>query len=491
MIETLQSLAIDSGVGRLFRDDNPSAIPGQSLENPRTSWDRIFEIPKTYAGKPVSEITSLQLAAVWRCVSIISGAIARTPFMPYRRTDKGKILARDQYLWTLLMVKANPFMTAYRFKRLMQARVLLWGNAYAQIIENGRGQIVELWPMRPDKMEVKEKADKNGNVSGLIYIYTTPNGQKQTYRSQEILHIRGLETDGVKGLGPIAANRQSLSLALSAEEYGARYFGQGVHLGGWVSYPNALSPTAAKNIQESLNDLYGGLHGAHKLGVLEEGGQFHEVGIPPEDMQFLQTRQFQAIDIARLFGVPPHMIAELSRATFSNIEQQSIEFVNVCMDDWFANWENEFTCGLLSDSEIAGRPDRGAIELDFYEQKLLRGDSESRFKTYSIGRQNTILSPNDCRDMEGLNRINEPWADDYNTPLNMVTAGEAVADSEDPEVIDDPADAGGTGDNDGDPDSDAGPVGAAQIPGVAPLPKKKGKDAKHARNRAALNGHNR
>ena len=497
MIQTLKSYASSAGHASLWdppvkRADDPSAIPGQSLENPQTSWDRVFETQKSYSGKSVSEISALQLAAVWRCVAIISGTVARTPFLPYRRTPKGKILARDHYLWPLLTIEANPFMSAYRFKRIMQTRACLWGNAHALIVESGRGQITELWPLRPDRMKAKEKCDSKGNISGIIYEYTLNNRELVTFQGREILHIRGLETDGLNGLSPIAANRQAIGLGLAAEEYGARYFGQGTHVGGWVSHPGPLSPTAKKNLGETLNDLYGGLHGAHKLAVLEEGMSYKAEGIPPEDMQFLQTRQFQAVDIARLFGVPPHMIAELSKATFSNIEQQGIDFVTQCMDDWFSNWEGECTTALLSPREISGFTNTAtgetySIELDFYEQKLLRGDQASRYAVYSIGRQNTLLSSNDCREMEGLNRIDEPWADDYMQPLNMITAGEDKPESEDPEVIDGDDDAGSGNDPDGD--DDAGEEGQPQIPGVSPLPTKKEK--KHARHLATLNGYHR
>ena len=470
MIETFKTLAGAAGHSSMWapvaaapakRSDEPSAQPGASLENPRTSWDRIFETEPGYAGKSVTETSALQLAAVWRCVTIISGTVARVPFLPYRREERGKVLARDHYLWPLLSVQANPFMTAYRWKRLMQTWLCLWGNAYSLIEENGRGQVVNLWPLRADKMTPKFAFDSEGRILGVIYEYIVPGGGLARFRSWEILHLRGLETDGLKGMSPIRAARQSLGLAMAAEEYGARYFGQGQHIGGWVEHPGALSPKARKNIDDSMVDLYGGLHGAHKIAVLEEGMKYHEVGVPPEDMQFLQTRQFQAIDIARLFGVPPHMIAELSRATFSNIEHQGIDFSNSSMDDWFSNWEAESTCSLLSVRESQ------SIELSFLRRRLLRGDRESRYAAYAIGRQNTFLSVNDIREEEDLNPINEPWADDYLQPLNMVVAGEGDAPSEDPEVV----------------DADVDPASAGPVPGTSPL---KPKEKKRARYRAIL-----
>lgn len=452
-----------SAVPRFTRDDDPSAGRGSSLENPNTSWDRIFQTERTYTGKSVSEISSLGLAPVWRCVNLIAGTLARTPFMPYRRTsESGRVLARDHYLWPVLMVKSNPFQTAYRWKRLMQAWTLLWGNSYSLMNISGRGQVTELWPLRPDRMRVFRTFDEFGRLDRVVYEYTTQNGTRALFHDHEILHIRGLETDGLMGLGPIHANRQGIGLGAAAEEYGARWFGQGVHLGGYLASPNSLSAVARKNIDSSMNDLYGGLHGAHKLGILEEGLMYHETGVPPEDMQFLQTRQFQAIDIARLFGVPPHKIAELARATFSNIEQQAMEFVQDCMDDWFVNWEQECMGQLLSEREASGgKGGEGAIELDFYEQKLTRGDMLTRYRAYGIGRQNTFLSPNAIFDAEGMNQIDEPWANDYLLPLNSAPAGFGDQESEDPDVADT------------DEPEPAAPSDPAAVPGVSPIAKKK------------------
>lgn len=488
-IETLKSLSVAAGHTAMWRD-NPSAQPGSSLENPNNAWDRIFDVEKNYSGKAVSEISSLQLAAVWRCVWIISGTLARTPFLPYRRTTSGRTIARDHYLFPVLNLKANPFMTSFRFKRLMQARLCLWGNAYALIMENMRGQVTELWPLRPSNVTPKQKVAKDGTLEGIVYEYVMQNGKVVTFDSRDVLHLRGLETDGLKGLSPIKANQQALGIAVASEEYGARYFGQGVHPGGYVTTPGTLSPTARKNLSETLNDLYGGLHGAHKLAVLEENLQYHEVGIPPGDMQFLQSRQYSDVAIARLFGVQPHKIGALDRATWGNISAENLSFVNDTMSDWFTNWESECTGSLMSLREVTNNV--SAIELDFFEQMLLKGDTLTRFQSYSIGRQNTILSPNDCREMEGLNRIEQPWADDYMTPLNMAPAGEAVPDSADPEVIDDDDDVGsGAGEQD---DDDAVPVGTVAIPktpGVTPPAPKKKEAKKHAGNRSEVNGYHR
>jgi len=496
VIETLRGLA-GPGFGDMWsppaqRDQVPSAQPGASLENPRTSWDRIFEVERSYSGKNVTEMSALQSAAVWRCVAIISGTLARTPFSPYQRIASGKKLARDHYLWPVFNREANPFMSSYRWKRLMQTHTCIWGNGYSWIDINGRGQVQNLWPLRPDRMRPKVATGQRGQTTGVIYEYRTLDGRIERFGSWEILHLRGLETDGLEGLGPIRSARQSVGLLQAAEEYGGRYFDQGVHIGGWVSHPQALSKEAKKNIAETLNDLYGGLQGAHRLGVLEEGMQYHAVGIPPEDMQFLQTRQFQVIDIARLFGVPPHMVAELSRATFSNIEHQAIEFNETCMADWFENWKAECTAQLLSEREQA------SIELAWYTANLTRGDKLTRYQAYNIGRLGGWLTPNMILEAEGENLIEEPWGDEYLQPLNVVVAGEGSPDSEDPEVIDDEEDLveGGGPVPGTSPLKPKAKQSTPMPPGVAPLKPKAKKSVRymlvpmheggdHARDRAA------
>lgn len=448
MIETLGSLALAAGHDLQKRDD-PGAVPGSSLENPRTPLDKIFAVQESYTGKRVTEINSLQLAAVWRCVSIIAGAIARTPLVTFHRTDEGRTIARDHYSWGLFNLQANPFMTAYRWRRIMQTWVLLWGNAFAEIQTNGRGQVIALWPWRPDRVRI------SGLGPSLRYQYTLQDGtQLPSVSYQYILHMRGLETDGIVGLNPIRSARQSLGLAMAAEEYGARFFSNNGRPGGVLEHPGLLSKQAEKNLRESYEDLHRGLRGAHRMAILEEGMKYQEVGIPPEEMQFLQTRQFQAIDIARLFGVPPHMIAELSRATFSNIEHQSIDFVNSCLDDWFVNWESELTNSLLSDREAS------SIEFEFMRRRLLRGDQKTRFEGYNIGILSGMLNPNEAREEEGLNKVE--GLDYFTRPLNMAP----VVSDDVPPV--DPEDAEGD-------DAPADVVPAVVVPGVSPTTKKKTK----------------
>ncbi len=478
MIETLFSLAERAGVlnprGTIEARDSmdPSQSAGASLENPRNSWDRVFDVEPTYTGKPVTEVTALRLTAVWRCVSLIAGAVARTSFLPFTRVeDVGKVKATTHYLWRLFTYEANSQLnlTAYRFRRMMQTWVLLWGNAYAEIEIDGRGRVVGLWPMRPDRMQFDL-------IGGLpYYTYTKDSGERVSLPKDKVLHIRGLELDGWKGKSPIAAARQSIGLGLAAEEYGARYFGNSGKPGGWIEHPGKLNDTSRKNLRESIEDIHRGLRGAHRIGIFEEGMKYHDVGLPPEDMQFLQTRQFQGIDVARLYGVPPHKIAELSRATFSNIEEQGIDFVNDCLSDWFVNWEQECTCSLLSAREA------DTTLLMFMRSELMRGDSLKRAQAHSLYRNMGAESANDIRDDLDKNRIPaDDGGDLYLLAMNMAPLGTAIDD--DPTNEDDPG-AGPDGDDDQTEDD------SEQTPAPAAAKKKKAKASRRwARMKSLVNG---
>ncbi len=427
----------------------------QLVENPRNPLTSIFEVQESPSGKRVTEHSALQITAVWRCVNIIASAIAKTDFLPYRRTAEGKERATNHYLFPLLMQQVNPKLSAFRFKRMMQAWLCLWGNAYAEVMMNGRGQITGFIPWRPDRVRIEGEGT---TWYGDFYTYTMENGEQFTLHRDNVLHLRGLETDGIKGLSPIRAARTTLGLAAAAEEYGARFFANNGRPGGVLEAPTALSQPAQDRLTKNWNSIHRGIRGAHRIGILEEGLKYKEVGVPPEDMQFLETRQFEAIDIARLFGVPPHKIAELSRATFSNIEHQAIEFVQDCLGDWFATWSSECETQLLSERELA------TIELRFWPEKLLSGDKLARYRSYSIGRQQGWLSVNDIRDAEDMNRIE--GGDTYLVALNMGPASNDAVESGDP---DDPTDPDATDDSIDPPAS----TPAAAVPSAAKKAAKK------------------
>ncbi len=280
------------------------------------------------------------------------------------------------------------------------SHLLLWGNAYAQIVRNGRGEVLGLYPLMPNKMKVDR--DERGN---LYYEYsrttedanTLGKKQKVILRPTDVLHIPGLGFDGLVGYSPIAMAKNAIGLAIATEEYGAKFFANGATPGGVLEHPGIIKDP--QKIRDSWNAAYQGSANAHKVVVLEEGMKYQSIGISPEQAQFLETRKFQINEIARIFRVPPHMVGDLEKSSFSNIEQQSLEFVKYTLDPWVVRWEQAMTRVLLLDSE------KPRYFIKFNLEGLLRGDYQSRMNGYAIGRQNGWMSANDIRELENLDRI--------------------------------------------------------------------------------------
>jgi HK97 family phage portal protein len=284
-------------------------------------------------------------------------------------------------------------MTSFVFREVMMSHLLLYGNAYAQIVRDGRGYPVALYPLPPAAMTV----DRNENGK-LIYTYVSADTGKQTkLRRSELLHIPGLGYDGIVGYSPIALAKQAIGAAIAVEEFGARFFSNGASPGGVLEFPGPVKDI--QRVKESWNAGYQGTDNAHKVALLEEGAKFSPISIPPEQAQFLETRKFSITEIARVFRVPPHMLADLERATFSNVEHLSLEFVKFSVSPWVQRWEQSMFQALVLPSE------KQLMTIRFNLDGLLRGDYQSRMQGYATARQNGWLSANDIRDLEELNRI--------------------------------------------------------------------------------------
>jgi HK97 family phage portal protein len=278
------------------------------------------------------------------------------------------------------------------------SHLLLWGNAYAQIIRDGRGNVVSLYPLLPDRMTI-DRSSKGE----LFYEYHKKTGSA-ILRKEEVLHIPGLGFDGLVGYSPIAMAKNAIGMAISTEEYGARFFSNGASPGGVLEHPGVVKDP--KRIRDSWNDVYQGTSNAHRVAVLEEGMKFQPISIPPEQAQFIATRKYQLNEIARIFRIPPHLIGDLEKSSFSNIEQQSLEYVKYTLDPWIVRWEMALKRALLSEKE------KQEYFIKFNLSALLRGDYQSRMNGYAVGRQNGWLSANDIRELEDLNRIPEDLGGD-------------------------------------------------------------------------------
>ena len=355
---------------------------------------------RTTSGKTVNERTALQTTAVYACVRILSETIASLPLHVYQYTEGGKAKDTEHVLYTLLHDEPNPDMTSFVFRETLMSHLLIWGNAYAQILRDRSGQVIGLYPLLPDQMSV-HRSEKGK----LFYVYNrdeedNPNFQEKgsiVLSQEEVLHIPGLGFDGLIGYSPIALAKNAVGLTLACEEYGASFFGNGANPGGVLEHPGILKDPA--KVRDSWNAVYQGTRNAHKVAVLEEGMSYKQIGIPPEEAQFLETRKFQINEIARLFRIPPHMVGDLEKSSFSNIEQQSLEFVKYTLDPWVVRFEQALKKSLLLPEE------KKTHFIKFNVDGLLRGDYQSRMNGYAIGRQNGWLSTNDIRELEELNPI--------------------------------------------------------------------------------------
>lgn len=377
-------------------------------------WNFLFG--GTTSGKAVNERTAMQTSAVYACVRILAESVAGLPLHVYERTANGSKSTKPSHpLYQLLHDEPNREMTSFVFRETLMSHLLLWGNAYAQIIRDGRGFPIALYPLLPDRMAVDR------NESGeLVYTYQSDKGQVKL-RRENILHIPGLGFDGLIGYSPIAMAKNAVGLALATEDYGATFFANGANPGGVLEHPGVIKPEQADRLRESWQSQFGGAN-AHKVAVLEEGLKFHQMSIPPEQAQFLETRKFQINEIARIFRVPPHMVGDLEKSSFSNIEQQSLEFVKYTLDPWVVRWEQSLQQVLILPSEKA------TIFIKFNLDGLLRGDYQSRMQGYSTGIQNGFMSVNDVRGLEDMNLLTaEEGGDLHFVNGNMVKLADVGA----------------------------------------------------------------
>jgi len=382
-----------------------------------------FFFGNTSAGKPVNEHTAMQMTAVYSCVRILSETLAGLPLHVYKYNDSGgKEKNLKHPLYTLLHDEPNPEMTSFAFRETLMSHLLLWGNAYAQIIRNGKGEVIALYPLIPNKMTVNR--DENGQ---LYYEYSKTaddfyNVSNSTVilNPRDVLHIPGLGFDGLVGYSPIAMAKNAIGMAIACEEYGAKFFANGAAPSGVLEHPGTIKDP--KKVREAWQSQFGGSSNAGRVAVLEEGMKYTPISISPEQAQFLETRKFQINEIARIFRIPPHMVGDLEKSSFSNIEQQSLEFVKYTLDPWVIRWEQSLMRSLLSHEE------KKEYFIKFNLEGLLRGDYESRMNGYSIGRQNGWMSANDIRELENLDRISpEDGGDLYLVNGNMLPLKNAGA----------------------------------------------------------------
>jgi len=403
---------IKGKIARLFRND--LAVTDPKAWNP-SLWNLISG--RNNSGVHVDEHTALTYSAVYCAVNLIAGTLSTLPLKLLREAKKTKKPALDKSLYRVMHTQWNQYMTAQIGREVLAAHVLTWGNGYAEIIRNGYGDVVQLWPIPPNRVRPEMQNGK------LVYVVKT-DSQEIILPREKILHIPGLGFDGYVGYSVIGLARESIGLGMAMEQFGSRYFGNGTHPGLIVSHPGKLTEQGSKNLRDSLAEKYSGLGNAHRLMLLEEAMKVENVTIPPEDSQFLESRQFQIPEIARWFNLPPHKLKDLTKSSFSNIESEQISFVSESIMPWVVRFETNYNTQLIPEKDQTTHYFKHCLE------GLLRGDAKSRAEFYNKMFLIGVMSINEIREKEDLDPIE--GGDRHFVPLNM-----AALDQFDKEKLDD------------------------------------------------------
>jgi len=371
---------------------------------------------QSISGEIVTERTALYYSPVFNAVSLIAGTVGSLPLHLMQEKDKRKRIAANHKAYRVMHYEWNPYLTAMAGRECLMSHVLLWGNGFAEITRNVMGDIVELWPITPDRVRLKKEG------SQIVYVVRV-DGRDVVIPREYMLHVPGLGFDGFIGYSVVAMARKSLGLSMALETFGAMYFGNGTHPGTIVSHPGKLSGPAHDSLQTSLTKAYSGLGKSHKLLLLEEGMKVEKFGVPPDDSQFLESRQFQIPEVARWFNLPPHKLKDLSRSSFSNIESEQISFVTDSILPWLVRLEANYDMQLLSksDKELSGR---GRLYFKHIVEGLLRGDSAQRSAFYTAMFNIGAMSPNEIREKEDMDPY--PGGDIRLVPMNMSTPQNAL-----------------------------------------------------------------
>ncbi len=409
----------------LFRAKPAPTPPPQPVFN---GFDAI--LPND-SGVSVNQWTAMQMSAVYACIRLLSETLAQLPLNIRRRTKDGSELATNHPLFNILHNTPNPWMTSFSWRNSVMSHCVGWGNGYSYIIRDQKSEPRALLPLLPDRTTPQL-------IDNRLTYQTQINEHSFEALPQDVLHIPALGFDGLVGMSPIALHREAIGLGQAAQKFGARLFGSGSLLSGVLKHPGKLKrkaekpddPSPVERLRKQWRELYSGLENSAAVAVLEEGMEYQQIGIPPEDAQFLQTRKFQIADIGRIFNVPSHMINDLEKATFNNISELYLGFLRYTMTPWLVRWEQELNRKLF--------PTSNTYYCKFNLQGLLRGTLSERKDYYKTAIEYGWLSRNEVRELEDLNRID--GLDEYLQPLNMGSGQDADEDDETPPPNEEPAD---------------------------------------------------
>lgn len=371
-----------------------------------------YEQANTSSGVSVNEDTALTLTAVYSAVNIISNIIAMLPIHVYKRLAKGKERAQDSPLYKLLHDEPNSEQTAFRWKKLTVVHQLLWGAGISEIEFDRSGQPIALWPLPP--WYVKPYRNKSGN---LLYKVQIPNEKEYVLNPYQVFCVQTLNTSDTEFLSPIGVHRESIGSAIAVKKYGAKVFGQGTNPSGVITHPASINESGKKTLREAM-DAYAGLSNSHRLMLLDQGMKFERIGLPPQDSQYLESRKFDTSEVGRMYNIPLHLLQDHEKSTSwgSGIEEMNQGLITFTLQPEFVQWEQELQKKVIKDDQYF---------CEFLAAGLLRGKLLERYQAYQIAHGIGMLNPNEMREIENMNPIEEESGNMYMVPLNFVNADKA------------------------------------------------------------------
>lgn len=381
-----------------------------SLSDPKAWNPSLWQMAgsQSLSGENVTEQTALTYSAVWDAVGQISQTIGAMPLHLMQRKGKNKAIRDDRALYRVMHDQWNPYMSAMAGRECLMAHVLTWGNGYAEKIRNGYGETVELWPITPNRVTPEMK-------DGELVYRIRVDSQDVILPRDKVLHVPGLGFDGFIGYSVIAMARKGIGLGMALETFGASYFGQGTHPGVIVSHPGSLSAQSNSNLKASLTEEYSGLGKSHRLMLLDENMKIEKIGIPPNDSQFLESRQFQIPEVARWYHIPPHKLKDLTKSSFNNIEVENGSYYVDCILPWLVRLEQNYNMQLLTDSDksLSGY---GRLYFKHIVEGILRANTADRASFYNGMLDRGVFSINEVREKEDMDPIE--GGDIHLVPLN-------------------------------------------------------------------------
>jgi HK97 family phage portal protein len=381
----------------------------------RPTRDRVY-ISSSQAGVTVNEDTSLTYSAWWACVRVISQTVAALPWGVYQKTAAGREEMDGMVGW-LLNNQPNPEMTAFSFREALMAHVLTWGNGYAEIVKDLAGRPAQLWLLAPDRV----RPERDEDTGELRYRVTSGDGTQTFLTPDRVLHVHGLGFDGVMGYSPVRMAARSIGVGIAQETFAQAFYGNGAAFGTIVELPvKSMSPEQIAEAERALNDKGRGPAKAFSTKVVPQGSKPHNITMPLQDAQFLESRKFSVTEVCRWFGVPPHKVADLERSTNNNIEHQGIEFVTDAIVPWCIRLEQEANVKLI------GYRAQGRVYTKLCVSGLMRGDAKSRAEYYRILNQIGALTINQILALEDMNGIG-PDGDARLVQINQTTLEYLVA----------------------------------------------------------------